>query len=466
MRLRALKSFAATLLVAACAAALPTGLSRGIARGLSRGIARAARQTPAPRAAAETPTPRQSAEQEDEQVGRVSARFERGGRVSVDNRSTGRIRVVGWDREAVEAVASSERGGEAVRVKIEETPAGRRVSFYADYADQGRYTLSDDMTLEEMGKLPNALIKNPRLDGRANIAPQYPPAVPAKALPPKKTPPAGSTPPPAMKHPASAEAGEPAKSAPARKFSPPGEAQPEKPMMFIKRPKEIEIEVRVPRYAEVEVIKVIRSPVEVSNIDTPIRVLGDRSEVKLSGVGAAEVRTTSGRVLVEGARGAVDVTTFDGEVEVRDSRGDVRARSITGRISIACARGRVDVTSADGPVSINGGGDVNANTTSSDVRLAGVPREEGRYNLKSMTGRVEVFVEGSPAGFTAALSSYRGTISSDFPLQVSEDTTDAATNRRRVGRFGDGRAQLSLDSFEGAVKLSRAAPGAGKVCGQ
>lgn len=483
MTRRTFKSSAARLLAAACALA-PTAAAH------TSPTARAAWQQQT-QAAVKEDVQRQAAKDEgeksDEEVTRVSALFARGGRVAVDNRTTGLIRIVGWDRETVEAVAKSERGGEAVRVRIEETDAGRRVSFYADYAGEDPRAPAGETTIGRVRGLNRIIAQGLGLGlglrGPSRVKPRPAPAVPVKAQTPAQEPPAKPATPAAATPAKGSTSGEPSRAVPVRpaepakdltptgaasegrKISPPGGAKPVRPWALIKRPREIEIEVRVPRYAEVEPIRVIRSPVEVSNIDTAVRVLGDKSEVRLSQVGAADVRTTSGHVVVERAGGVVNVTTSEGDVEVRDSRGDVHARSIAGAVKVVCARGRVDATSVDGPVQVTSpGGDVEASTTTSDVRLSAAPRAGAHYNLKSMTGRVELFVEGNPAGFNAALSSYRGMISSDFPLQSGEDTTAAVTNRRRTGRFGDGRAQLTLDSFEGAVRLSRAAPGAAQVC--
>src|SRR5215208_5734491 len=46
------------------------------------------------------------------QEGRVSFKLEPGGHVAVDNRTIGRITIIGWDKDTVEATATSERGVE------------------------------------------------------------------------------------------------------------------------------------------------------------------------------------------------------------------------------------------------------------------------------------------------------------------------------------------------------------------
>lgn len=458
----ALKIFTTLLAVACFAAASPARLVVVITAEA------AARQATNARGIASVARHAQTTSGDVKEAGRVSARLERGGRVAVDNRTRGRIRVVGWDRNTIEATAISERGFEAVKIRIDEASGGRLISLDTDYADEGRFTLVKRGELRGvLDKHSNVIIKSPRPmegglgPGKPRLPlPRIISAAPSQPAPPQQPQPQPQPQPtPTPSEPAS----------PSPEVSPTGAGEESSDLVkLVTRPVEIHLEVHVPRYAEIETIKVIRSPVEVSGVETDVRVSGDKGEVKLEAVGGTEVRTTSGGVSVEGARGFVDVVTFGGPVRVRNSRGDVRARSIDGRIDIECGRGRVDVTSAGGHVSLSAvGGDVDANTTSGDISYAGAIRREGRYYLKSMTGRVEMSVGGQPPGFTAALSSYRGTINSDFSLKIKEDAPgDASVSRRRVGRHGDGGAQLTLDSFEGEVRLSKAAPSAMIECRQ
>ncbi|MCA1849488.1 MAG: DUF4097 domain-containing protein, partial [Acidobacteria bacterium] len=213
-------------------------------------------------------------------------------------------------------------------------------------------------------------------------------------------------------------------------------------------------------------IRVVRSHVEVAGVGTPLNILGSRSNITLKDVGAAEVRTRDGKVEIDDAGGFVDVVTTSGPVRVRHAKADVRVLSISGDVELECVRGRVSVDSASGPVRLaNVHGDVDASTSNGDVSFAGAIREDGRYHLKSMSGAVEMAVWEKPPGFTASLSSYRGTISNDFQLKIKESAQHQGdVNRRIVGSYGSGRAQISLDTFDGRVKLGKAASEAVKDC--
>src|SRR5262245_39239743 len=66
--------------------------------------------------------------------GVVSVKFERGVKISVGNRTTGPIVVVGWDRDYIEASAVSDLGAETVQVWTGSDPSGERILLKADYA--------------------------------------------------------------------------------------------------------------------------------------------------------------------------------------------------------------------------------------------------------------------------------------------------------------------------------------------
>src|SRR5215208_1125722 len=247
---------------------------------------------------------------------RVRVRLARGGRVALGNRTTGRIVITGWDRDYVEAVATSARGAEYVRADSEGGPSGQRVTLKADYLSQ-----------------------------------PWPPVPPqAQPAPPPQPSPTPDAP--------AVEAG--------------GRERRPSSLMWPRRgpfsrpdnvPEEVHLEVKLPRYAEIELITVNRSEVEVTGVATAVAVSGRRSAVRLRDVGAAEVRTEKGAVEVDGAAGLVDVVTTGGPISVRNVLGDVRALSLSGGIEVRCVRGRVNVGNTEGPISLaNVDGDADATT--------------------------------------------------------------------------------------------------------
>jgi hypothetical protein len=451
-----------------------------------------------------------------DQARRFSAKFEPGDKITVDNRTTGRITIVGWERDFIEATASSERGVEVVNVEVNSDSSGKRIFLKADYADLGDAEVSVrpsearraalktrlqslDVRRESLKARLAAIDAAPNraeLEGRRNdvvaslevlearrkevvdILAALDAQKPASPLTPKPTPSLTPKPEAVPRNPM-----EPVN--PANTITPPTITSPTVTWPPIQpppstpfsngHPVEVNLEVKVPRNAEIELIRVVRSNVEVTGIETPLIISGDKSLIKLSKVGAVEVKTSSGDVEIENAAGLVDVVTASGAITVRNAGSDVRALSIGGEVDIQCARGRVDVSTTDGPINLSGvGGDVDATTTNSKVRFTGAIREDGRYHLKSMSGYVEMTIQANPPGFTAALSSYKGMVSTGFffLLKLKQpsppDPTDASVpppfSRRLTGRYGNGRAQLTLDSFDGVVLLNKGLPGAIKDC--
>jgi hypothetical protein len=358
--------------------------------------------------------------------GIVRVKYERGGKIMVGNRTTGPIVVIGWDRDYIEASALSDRGTESVRAFVDPGPAGARIGLKADYADFDEIRLRSGSGADPLAA--RRQISKP--DATSNMPVPLPPPAPSQA--------------------------------------------PDFPSGFSSRPGELFIEIKVPRYAEIEAISVIRSEVLVVGIETPITVNGERSAVRLKRIGSAQVRTRGGDVEVEDSEGLVDVITTGGAIVVKGARTDVRALSLSGRIDIQCARGRVDVNNTDGSITLSGvTGDVSATATNSPIRFSGAIRADGRYYLKSMSGSVEMEVPANSPGFTATLSSYRGGVGADFQLKTAQPSAgkgksgsqpDAAVNRRLIGRFGNGQAQITLDSFDGKVRLGKMAAGAATEC--
>lgn len=336
-----------------------------------------AAQVPAPPAQKISPAEDIPIPHVERRLGRVSLSVARDVHLLVENRTTGRITLHGWDQDVIEARSISDRGEEVLIVAQSEGDGPRKVFLKADYLNR-----------ENSANPTESLDLPPR--GRDG-------------------------------------------------------------------PLQIRLEVNVPRYVELELIRVIRSDVEISGVETPITVNGRESNVTLKDVGGVEAHTRGGSILVENAKGIADVTSSTGAIKISNSSGAVRAVSIAGSIEIRCFKGRIDVSNTQAPIELEGiEGDVEAIAASSDVSFKGRLKDDGRYYLKSMSGRVEMRLPDDTRGFNATLTSYRGTVESDFslhPKPVAQDT--GTTGRRLSGRFGKGSPQITLDSFEGLVKLSK-----------
>lgn len=180
---------------------------------------------------------------------------------------------------------------------------------------------------------------------------------------------------------------------------------------------------------------------------------GDISVRQATGDVIAKV--TSGDFQAEDIRGVITLAIASGDVTIANTGSDVKVSSISSDIDLKCAKGAVDLSSVSGSIVMAGvGGDVSAMSTSGDVKLSATIRPHGHYKLKSASGEVTLLIQGD-SGFTATLSSYTGEIETDFPLKLDTPLERGPVNRRIIGRYGDGEADLTLDSFSGSARLAK-----------
>jgi DUF4097 and DUF4098 domain-containing protein YvlB len=245
--------------------------------------------------------------------------------------------------------------------------------------------------------------------------------------------------------------------------------------------RDISIDLKVPRYADVETLEGSRGEVEIADIEGSTLIGAGDGDVKIARAGSIKVtrrrgditvreakgdltaRSFNGYILAENVRGSVDVAAANGDLKVHNAGGDVRANSATGEIEVRCAKGRAEVSSASGSITLIGVvGDAEASTASGDVIFKGAIRG-GTYRLKSLSGDVSMTIQPDVPGFSATLTTYNGKIDTNFPLKV-DSPLQGPINRRITGRYGKGEAKIALDSFNGEVKILKGTTADLKQC--
>jgi hypothetical protein len=426
------------------------------------------------------------------QSGRVSVKLERGSRVSISNRY-GRITITGWDRDTVEASASSSKGAEAIQVDMTADPQSRS-ALSLSVVGRSRTTgggLFGTTAPMCMDTKTGAIVP---CGGSGAGAPRaVPNPSPRPSAAPAPAPPARDEARERERQEMKDKIKEAAKNGvilvpmPNIVVETPGvtvqvpqapqPAQPRQPTPGARgaggggaarsggEDSGITLDVKVPRYAQLDAIEVRAGDLNVSGIDGPVSIMSGSSDINVSHVGSLEVRARGGNVNVEDVGGLVYVVSTSSEINVKRSSGDVRVTTINGDIAIECVKGRVDAGTSRGSITLtNVGGDVEATTTDSDIHFTGSIAQNGRYRLKSMEGHVVMsFPDGSP-GFTANLMSYNSDAVSDFAARTSTPRPDSQAMRRVEVRQGDGQAQITLDSFSQTVRLAKLAPGAATAC--
>jgi DUF4097 and DUF4098 domain-containing protein YvlB len=361
-------------------------------------------------------------------------KLERGGKVSVNNHN-GSISIRGWDKDVIEATATGKGQAEPSPVKISEDRPGM-LSITAD-GERGRHEKRLEIKLPLYAEIESASAHNGDIDvtdieGAVKVSSGSGDLRFTRVGPLTATTGSG--------------------------------------------------DVQADQVAGQTSVSTGSGDISLSHVG-PLEVRAGSGDISLSDIkGAAKVQTGSGDVTakdiggdfiaklssgdleLDRVTGLVNVSVTSGNAQVHHGGSDVRINSISGDISVQCVKGHVELNSASGSMNLfDIGDDVDATTTSGDVKFASKIRTGGRYRLKSTSGHTHMTVPADAPGFTATLSSYSGEVETDFPLTV-ESPLQGPVNRRIIGRYGDGQAQIQLDSFSTGVKLSKASAGVIKDC--
>jgi DUF4097 and DUF4098 domain-containing protein YvlB len=246
---------------------------------------------------------------------------------------------------------------------------------------------------------------------------------------------------------------------------------------------EINLQIKLPRFATIESVESNAGNIEINGIDAPVAVNTVNGQITIVRVaslkastrhgeitareikGDAVARSLNGDLTFEDIGGAIDAAATNGSLNVRNAAGDLRANLTVGDVIAHCVKGRAEVNTVSGSIQLFGiGGDVEAFSTSGDVTFAGRIRGDGHYRLRSTSGEIDMHIQQDAPGFTVTLMTYNGDIETLFPLKLDQQASGGSTNRRINGRFGNGGATLELNSFSGGVRLAKAKADELKVC--
>jgi DUF4097 and DUF4098 domain-containing protein YvlB len=167
---------------------------------------------------------------------------------------------------------------------------------------------------------------------------------------------------------------------------------------------------------------------------------------------APEARNSTGTITIAGGRGTIAAESIDGPIVIGHARGRVSARSANAAVAIDSSSGDVDAQSTSSHVTLTGieTHNLRAVSVAGVVRFSGPLFPDGRYDLSSHSGSIWIKTP-LPLNATVSVATVNGAFSSALPYDIVE--------RRRRGiftaRFGDGRAQVSAESFNGGIVLEQ-----------
>lgn len=199
-------------------------------------------------------------------------------------------------------------------------------------------------------------------------------------------------------------------------------------------PSAVDLTITVPAWMGLDVSGVYMD-VKVAGVRAPITVETVQGDVDVTGgEGTVSLRSVQGGVTLKGAKGRIDVHSVNEDVRLSDVSGEITAETVNGEVVLE----RVDASSLD------------AQTVNGDVGYDGPVRGNGRYSLSSHNGDVTIAMP-EKASAMVTVSTFSGDFESDFPVPLRE----TRKGRRFSFTLGGGGAQVSLESFQGTVRLVR-----------
>jgi DUF4097 and DUF4098 domain-containing protein YvlB len=209
--------------------------------------------------------------------------------------------------------------------------------------------------------------------------------------------------------------------------------------------------IEVPRDTEVnsstvsgsQSVRNLRGPVQAESVSGSVRGQDIGRDVKFS--------STSGTVTAENCGDDVRATSISGNVTVLNAKGDVLAHSVSGNVEVKNPGGRVDANTSSGTVEVrDANGDVKAHATAGRVTVQGNPSGNSYWDLKTVSGTVDIAVPSS-ASFHLSAGAVTGQISAQIPIMIEEQGKHSLR-----AHMGDGGGRVEVHTVSGSIEVQGA----------
>jgi DUF4097 and DUF4098 domain-containing protein YvlB len=202
-----------------------------------------------------------------------------------------------------------------------------------------------------------------------------------------------------------------------------------------------ETEVSASAASGTQTIRGVRGPVKIQTASGSIHVEKIDRDAQLS--------TASGSVSATDIGSEVHASSASGSVTVSNARGDVRVDATAGEIRITNPGGRIEADTASGEVHIEGAaGDVKANGASGQVSVQGNPGADSYWELKTMSGSVQLGVPAS-ANLHLSAEATSGEIRTDIPIVIEEQGKHSLR-----AHMGNGGGRVDVHTLSGEIHVS------------
>lgn len=160
-----------------------------------------------------------------------------------------------------------------------------------------------------------------------------------------------------------------------------------------------------------------------------------------------ELRTSNGRIEVQGIEGSGYLQTSNGNIVLKDVKGAFEGVTSNGPTNADGLEGTAVLRSSNGGANLrNTKGEVDVETTNGPISFTGELTPGGGNRLVTTNGDVDITLQGTPSIDLDAATT-NGEVISELPV------TATSTGAHLVGTIGDGEAEFYIRTSNGDVTV-------------
>ena len=211
----------------------------------------------------------------------------------------------------------------------------------------------------------------------------------------------------------------------------------------------ISYKIEVPRNTEVNT-SIAAGAQTIRNVHGPVKAQAASGSIRVDHIDRyAQLNTASGTLTASDVGDDVRANSVSGNVAVSKIKGDVDISALAGTIEASQVGGRTSAETMSGSIDVQGAtNDVKARSASGRVNVQGNPAANSYWELKTVSGSVQINVP-SNANFHLTAGASTGEIRTDIPIVIEEQ--DKHSLRAHVGTNG-GRVEIHTTS--GEIRIS------------
>ena len=183
----------------------------------------------------------------------------------------------------------------------------------------------------------------------------------------------------------------------------------------------------------------------------PIELTGIYNDVTADGnEGGISVETVRGDIAVRRAAGAIALRSVEGLVDLSDSKGTITVSSVNDAVRLMNVTGTIQAEAVNGDIQLIAlsSRNVEATTVNGAVLFDGRMFDGGTYRFATHNGDIAMGMNDR-SNATVTVSTYAGDFAAPFPIRLTR--TDKG--KRFAFVVGNGKADVELESFQGAIQL-------------